>query len=147
MRSLLCASIISYFAFASFGCGGKPGTNALVGSYSVTVAMVSPAGPTDPDVMTVTQGRNGTLLLTFEAGISTDPSDTNYNGLVASGDPGSLNLASQPVHIDHPSGRLDGTLTGSGKINSDGSCDVKLHFTPTAGSTGPIDYDVSGARQ
>src|SRR5579884_1480158 len=112
MKSLAFASLI-YCAFASFGCGSSaPGTE-LLGSYGV---MISSMGKTDPDVMTVTPGSDDKLLLTFAAGVTTDPGAVNADGLRASYGASKLTLESQPVHIDHSTGSVTGTVTGDGTL-------------------------------
>jgi hypothetical protein len=142
MKSLLCACIITYCAIASSGCGSNAAGKALLGSYSV---MISSMGKSDPDVMTVSPGADDRLLLTFAAGVTTDPGAVNANGLRAQlKDSSMVSLAAQPAHIDHSTGSLSGDVTGEGVLNGDGTCDVMLHFALPSGGT--QDYDVSGTK-
>ncbi|HWE29410.1 MAG TPA: hypothetical protein VHB97_15480 [Polyangia bacterium] len=118
---------------------------AVIGSYSV---MISSMGKSDPDVMTVSPGTDGKLLLTFAAGVTTDVGAPNANGLRADfNDSSKVSLASQPVHIDHSTGSVSGNVTGDGVLNGDGSCDVTLHFA--GGSSGPAtqDYEITGNKE
>jgi hypothetical protein len=139
----LCGCIIINCALASFGCGSGAGAKALVGSYGV---MISSMGKSDPDIMTVSPGADGKLLLTFAAGIVTDVSGPNPDGLrVDLHDSSNVTLAAQPAHVDHSTGSLTGTVTGMGTIKPDGTCDVMLHFVPA--SANPQDYQITGTKQ
>lgn len=143
MKSLLCGCIITYCAIASSGCGSSAAGKALLGSYSV---MITSMGKTDPDLMTVSPGMDDKLLLTFAAGVTTDVGAVNMNGLRADlTDSSKLSLASQPVHIDHSTGSVSGTVTGDGVLNGDGTCDVVLHFTGDGSGT-PQDYEITGSK-
>jgi hypothetical protein len=144
MKSLLCGCIISYCAIASSGCGSSAAGKELLGTYSV---MISSMGKSDPDVMTVSPGTDDKLLLTFVAGVTTDVGAIDANGLRADLKSSSqVSLGSQPVHIDHSTGSVSGTVTGEGMINGDGTCDVTLHFTTDAMAGGVQDYVISGTR-
>lgn len=143
MKSLLCACIMGLGAIASSGCGSSAGAKSVIGSYDV---MISSLGKSDPDVMTVSEGVGGKLLLTFVAGVTTDPGGPNPNGLKADLHGGSMvSLDLQPVHIDHSTGLVDGNVTGMGTLMGDGSCDLTLHFT--AGDGTMQDYEVMGAKE
>ena len=108
--------------------------------------MISSMGKSDPDVMTVSPGTGGTLLLTFAAGVTTDVGAVDADGLRAQlKDSSKVSLAAQPVHIDHSTGSVSGTTTGDGVLNGDGSCDVTLHFTSDSGAT--QDYEISGSKE
>jgi hypothetical protein len=145
MKSLLCGCIISYCAIASSGCDSSSAGKALLGTYGV---MISSMGKSDPDLMTVSPGTNDKLLLTFVAGVTTDVGAVDANGLRADlTDSSKVSLASQPVHIDHSTGSVSGNATGEGTINSDGSCDVTLHFTTDAMTGGVQDYVISGMKE
>jgi hypothetical protein len=145
MKSLLCACIISYCAIASSGCGSSAAGKALLGSYSV---MITSMGKTDPDVMTVSPAVDGNLLLSFAAGVTTDVGAPNAGGLRANlSDSSKVSLDPQPVHIDHSTGSVTGTVTGDGVLNGDGSCDVTLHFTSEAGVGSPQDYEITGSKE
>jgi hypothetical protein len=143
MKSLLCGCIISYCAIASSGCGSSSAGKAIEGTYTVMIASM---GKSDPDVMSVTPGTNDQLLLTFVAGVTTDVGAINANGLRADLKGSSkVSLAAQPVHIDHSTGSVTGTVTGDGTLNGDGTCDVTLHFTPDSG-VGEQDYEITGSK-
>jgi len=144
MKSLLCACAIIYCAIASSGCGSSAAGKELLGTYSV---MISAMGKSDPDIMTVAPGTDDKLLLTFVAGITTDVGAINANGLRADlTDSSKVALVSQPVHIDHSTGSVTGTVTGEGTLNGDGTADVTLHFVPEAG-TDPQDYTIAGSKE
>lgn len=137
-----CVCIIAYCAFASTGCGSSASSKSLIGSYQV---MISSMGKSDPDVMTVTPGMNDKMLLTFSAGILTDTTGPNPDGLISSlHDSSMLTLDMQPVHIDHSTGYQDGNVTGMGVLMPDGSCDVTLHFSSASGAT--QDYEITGMK-
>ena len=111
-----------------------------MGSYTV---MISSMGKSDPDLMTVSPGSGGVLLLTFAAGIVTDASGPNPDGLRANlSGSSSVTLSAQPAHIDHSTGSLSGTVTGMGTITHT-SCDVMLHFTSSTVSA--QDYQITGS--
>jgi hypothetical protein len=127
-------------ALACFGCGSSSSTKALVGSYKVDISSM---GSSDPDVMTVATGASVDLLLTFAAGITTDPMGPNASGLRTDLHGTSIiSLSAQPATIDHSTGTVSGSVTGTGHLNSDGSCDLFLHFTPTSGNA--QDYEIKG---
>jgi hypothetical protein len=111
------------------GCSSASvSTKAVLGNYNVTIAQ---DGKSDPDVMSILNGSDGALLLTFIAGITTDADGPNASGLRASlGEDYSINLAKQPAHIDHSTGLLNGTLWGDGKVMG---MDIHLtfHYLPT----------------
>jgi hypothetical protein len=143
-------------------CDESVSSKGITGVYDV---MITQAGKSDSDVMTVSNGSNGFLLLTFIAGITTDPNGANANGLRASlGEGGTLHLNMQPAHIDHSTGNLDGEIFGDGKIEK-AMVNLTLHYLPTnfaigtmtdggivltrdAGTTKPtLDYVVTGTRE
>ncbi len=108
--------------------------------------MISSMGKSDPDLMTVTPGSDNKLLLTFAAGITTDPNAVNTDGLRADlKDSSKVSLAAQPAHIDHSTGSLSGMVTGEGTLMSDGSAMLTLHFTPATGAE--QDYTIAGSKQ
>jgi hypothetical protein len=128
-------------------CGGDSSGEAkmLVGSYTV---MISSDGKSDPDVMTISQGTHGDILLTFLAGITTDAMGPNPNGLRAGLSGPNVKIDPQPCHIDHSTGNLDGTVSGMGTIMTDGSSlDFMLTFMPTnLGGTSMLNYEITGQR-
>jgi hypothetical protein len=137
------------------GCGGNDAAtvNALVGNYAVSIAAM---GKSDPDVLSVAQGAGGKLLLTFTAGITTDPMGPNPLGLRASLDDTTLKVDSQPVRVDHSTGVIEGTATGLGTLARDGTVGLTLHLLPTNfaiagaagdGGTATIDYQVTGKKE
>ena len=68
-------------------------------------------GASRPLMDKVAPGRDRTVLLTFIAGITTDPMGENSNGLRASLAPASgLQLKAQPAHIEHSTGNLSSSL-------------------------------------
>jgi hypothetical protein len=150
MKSKLAcvAVLLSVFFVGGFvaGCSdASTGAKGVLGSYTV---MISAMGASDSDVLTILPGMSGTLLLYFEAGITTDAMGPNPNGLIAHLDGTKLTLDLQPVHVDHSTGQLDGTLTGEGTLAPDGSnLDLTLHFMPTnlAGAA-VLDYAVTGSK-
>jgi hypothetical protein len=108
----------------------------------VTITSMAVPGKSDDDIMTVTQGAGGTVLFTFGAGITTDKSGPNSDGLIAAQHGADVTLAAQPVLVTTVSGDVGGSVTGSGKLNGDGSCALTLQFTPGGGM--PIEYDIAG---
>jgi hypothetical protein len=133
-----------FCAVASSGCGSSPSSKGLIGSYMVMISDATHTTP-DSDLLTVTQGSGGDLLLIFEPGITTDPKGPNANGLRAQQTSATkLTLAAQPAYVDHSTGLLEGTISGDGTIGSDGSCDFALHFVPTGGTL--VELKVTGGR-
>src|SRR5689334_22145844 len=99
MRLIACAGALFCCAIASFGCGSTPVNNMdLYGAYNV---MITAGTQVDSDVMNVVEGSNGSLLFTFEFGITTDASGPNANGLRASLNGDKVTVAAQPAHVDH----------------------------------------------
>lgn len=143
MKWFCCAVASFYCAVALSGCGSSVSGKTLVGSYNVTI---SQSGKSDPDVMTVTLGSSNSILLTFEAGITTDAGGPDPDGLRGTLKTNTtFTLDSQPAHIDHSTGELDGSISGSGTIGSDGTCTVTLDFV-ASGTTAPLEYDVAGTK-
>jgi hypothetical protein len=132
------------------GCANDDGSaKAFYGTYS---AMVSAFGKTDPTVLTVMQGDDDALILDFTNGFTTDASAANASGLRATLDGGNLKVASQPVHVDHSTGEIDGTVTGVGTLSGT-SLSLTLDVTPSNpvpdddGGTAVIDYEVMASKQ
>ena len=97
---------------------------------------------TDSDVMTVSAGSGGDLLLTFGAGITTDIMGPNPNGLRADLKSSTeVTIASQPAHVDHSTGILEGSISGAGTFKPDG-CDLKMMFEPAGGSA--MAFEIAG---
>lgn len=151
MRRLLQLSGLAFLFFVG-GCNDNSSAlKALVGPYSVTIERADLAGQMDPDVMTVAVGKSQTMLLLFEVGISTDAMGPNPNGLISRLEGMDVKLENQPAHIDHSTGKLDGSLTGDGTITPDGSAvTINLHFVPTNfaipnGGTS-LEYTISGGK-
>jgi hypothetical protein len=152
--------------FCLFGsaCSDNVSGKSIMGNYAV---MISQNGKSDPDIMTILQGSDGVMLLTFIAGISTDADAVNATGLRASlGEGYTLTLAKQPAHIEHSTGLLNGTIWGNGKVTGM-DVNLTLHYLPTnfainqmqdadggvvltrpdMGPATTLDYDVTGSKQ
>jgi hypothetical protein len=134
----------------SSGCASDDANaKAFYGTYD---AMVSAFGKTDPTVLTVSEGVSGALILDFTQGFTTDVGAVNASGLRATLDGGNLKLAAQPVHVDHSTGEIDGTVTGIGTLNGT-NLSLTLDVTPNSpvpdddGGTAVIDYEVMGSKQ
>jgi hypothetical protein len=130
------------------GCGNDSSGEAkmLVGAYNV---MITSDGKSDPDVMSISQGTHGDILLTFVAGITTDVMGPNPNGIRCGLSGTNVTIEMQPCHIDHSTGNLDGTVSGMGTIMLDGSnLDFMLDFVPTnLGGTSMLNYEITGSRE
>ena len=69
--------------------------------------------------MSVSLGTDDKLLLTFVAGVTTDVGAVNANGLrVDLKRLVEVSLVPQPVHIDHSTGLVSGTVTGDGVLKA-----------------------------
>lgn len=160
MVRFFARALVGMVAVSLVGCnGGTTSAKGIVGSYAV---MISRDQKSDPDVMTVAVGAHATVLLTFVAGITTDPMGPNPDGLIATLDGMQLTMKLQPAHVDHSTGLLDGMMSGDGTIAPDGSnVSLTLHFQPTNfalrddagnpvtvpdGGTATLDYTVTGAK-
>jgi hypothetical protein len=147
-------------ACSSASVSAKP----VLGNYDVTIAQ---AGKSDPDIMSILNGSDGALLITFIAGITTDADAPNASGLRASlGEGFTLTLAKQPAHIDHSTGLLNGTLWGDGKVTGT-MVHLTFHYLPTnfainqmldpdggvvlsrpdMGAATSLDYDITGTKE
>jgi hypothetical protein len=149
------------------GCNSSVSTKGIVGTYDV---MISLNGKSDADIMTISPGRDGTVLFTFIAGITTDPNGPNPDGLRGSAEEGNaFKLNRQPAHILHSTGELSGFVTGEGKVSTAGEVTMTLHYSPTnlvfappdagsqipdggirpvdGGATTTIDYTIAGMRE
>jgi hypothetical protein len=134
------------------GCGGHSDAAAmmLVGSYNCMVTSDSKPMLTDKVVMTVQEGSGVDLLLTFAAGITTDPMGPNPGGLrTALHGSSMITIDSQACHIDTATGPSDGNISGMGTIMPDGSAvDIMLSYAPTnIGGVAMINYEITGSRQ
>jgi hypothetical protein len=143
-------TVFSCLGLCAGGCASDDASaKAFYGTYD---AMVSAFGKTDPTVLTVSQGDSGVLILDFTQGFTTDVGATNASGLRATLDGGDLKLAAQPVHVDHSTGEIDGTVTGIGTLSGT-NLSLTLDVTPNMpvpdddGGTAVIDYEVMGAKQ
>jgi len=142
MRLFACAAAFFCCAIASFGCGSTPPNNMdLYGAYNV---MITAGTQVDSDVMNVVEGSNGSLLFTFEFGITTDANGPNANGLRASLNGDKVTLAAQPAHVDHWMGLMNGNISGSGSLKKGGDADLSLTFAPASGS--PLTLAISGSK-
>jgi hypothetical protein len=143
------------------GCNSATtSSKGIIGTYGV---MISAMGKSDPDIMSIAVGAGNTILFTFTAGITTDLMGPNPDGLRATLDGMKVAIPSQPAHVDHSTGQLDGMMSGDGTIAPDGSMvSLTLHFQPTNfvvrdadggvvdtgdGGAPTLDYTVDGAKQ
>jgi hypothetical protein len=140
------------------GCGGASTTAAgILGSYDVGI---SKDGLTDPDVMSIDVGSNGTILLMFATGIRSAADGPSPLGLRARLDGTRLIVDDQPAEINHATGVAVGRLRATGTLMPDGSeLTLTISFMPTsftgrtdAGSAGDggfptLTYEVSGSKQ
>lgn len=128
------------------GCNDPNAINEHeLGSYAVTVTT---SGKSDDDLLTVSKGTQGTLLLSFAYGITTDADGPNPLGLRASIKDQALTLESQPVNIDYSTGPADGLLDGEGTLAPDGNAiSLTLHFVENTATATIVDYVVSGSKQ
>ncbi len=135
------------------GCANVVDPKLIYGTYDV---MVSAFGKTDTTIAVASEGDN-TLLLAFTAGFSTPYGAENATGLRVGLDGSGLSLDAQPVHVEHSTGILDGTLTGVGRTGG-ATLSLTLKVLPSnavvkdangdplpAGAT--VDYEVQGARR
>jgi hypothetical protein len=119
------------------GCSSSASSKTLAGTYQI---MITYLGVSDPDIMSITPGVQGSVLLTFVAGITTDAMGPNPDGLRATLDSDThFKLAPQPAHIDHSTGNLTGSITGEGTAAADGTIMSTLDFTPTSGEVKDAD--------
>jgi len=146
MRSWLGLAALVVLNLGVSGCGRDTSTTkGLLGTYEV---MISKDGKSDSDIMSVVEGASNSLLLTFIAGIDTDPMGANPNGLRCGLQATAVTVLPQPCHISHSSGELDGTVKGEGTLAADGSSvNITLHYMPTnlAGAA-VLDYVITGAK-
>jgi hypothetical protein len=121
--------VLASLGFAVGACSEESvSTKGVIGNYNV---MISQNGKSDPDVMSILTGSNNSLLISFIAGISTDADGPNPTGLRASiGQGQSITISKQPAHIDHSTGKLNGTLWGEGKVTGF-DVTMTLHYLPT----------------
>jgi hypothetical protein len=116
------------FLLGTGACSQSVSGKDFLGNYSVTITQ---DGKSDPDVMSILNGSDGALLITFIAGITTDPTGPNADGLRASvGEGDTVTLAKQPAHIDHSTGLLNGTLWGDGQVMGT-NIHLTFHYLPT----------------
>ena len=129
----------------SAGCASAVDESLLVGTYQVTV---SANDKSDPAFVTVSAGDNA-VLFNFTYGFYTDYGAPNATGIRGDIDGEQIDFKAQPVHVDHSTGQIDGTLTGVGK-QSGMTLGLTFHVTPTnvappAGSP-TYDYEIDGPR-
>lgn len=136
------------------GCANAVDEKLLLGTYSV---MVSAFGKTDPAFVVVSPGSDDAILFNFTYGFYTDYGAMNATGLRAHIDGDKVVWDDQPVHVDHSTGQIDGTLTGVATTGAT-SLQATFHVLPSnvilkdangqplpAGST--VDYEIDGPRQ
>lgn len=135
------------------GCASSDNPKLLYGSYDVQVTAF---GKTDPDIVTLSEG-SGALLLDFNYGFYTDAGAVNATGIRAKLSDHELKISEQPIHVEHSTGSIDGTVTGKGTATG-AELTLTLNVLPVnfvvpdpnggvlpAGST--VDYTLTGARQ
>src|SRR5688572_30835565 len=110
LRVLSLVCLVVPFA----ACEDSVSATSVLGSYEV---MISSMGRSDPTILSILTGSQGTLLLSFTAGITTDVGAPNAAGLRANLSAGpKLTLQRQPAHIEHSTGILNGTIFGEGTV-------------------------------
>ena len=148
----LAASIAAVLGGGA-GCANAVDEKLLLGTYSV---MVSAFDKSDPAFVVASEGDDA-ILFNFTYGFYTDYGAENATGVRSHIDGDKLVIDEQPIHVDHSTGRIDGTLTGVGTTGST-SLDLTFHVLPSnvilkdpngqplpAGTT--VDYEVTGPRQ
>jgi hypothetical protein len=121
-------AVLMFFGVLVSACSESVSAKGVIGNYDI---MISQSGKTDAAVMTILTGSKGALLITFNAGITTDADGPNADGLRASlGSGQKITIAKQPAHIDHSTGQLNGTIFGDGKVLGD-MIMMELHYLPT----------------
>lgn len=143
MRSTVA---LAWLAFGVFGCSSADtSAKGFLGNYMVSITRDN---KTDPDVMSVVQGSNGSLLLTFTAGITTDPMSANAGGLRGFLQGTTLKVSAQPAHIEHSTGQLDGMLSAEGQLMPDGSSvSLTITYKPTnLGGSAELFYMLEGTK-
>ena len=135
------------------GCASGTNPKVLYGSYDVQVTAF---GKTDPDIVTISEGDHA-LILDFNYGFYTDSGAANASGVRAKLSGHDLKIASQPIHVEHSTGSIDGTVTGQGSADG-ASLTLTLNVLPInfavpdgsggvlpAGST--VDYTLTGGKE
>jgi len=134
------------------GCANAIDLTAFYGTFSVSV---SAFGKSDDTIVVASEGLDA-VLFNFTHGFSTDFDAPNATGLRVQLDDTTLNVEKQPIHVDHSSGELDGTVTGTGTATGS-TVDIVLKVVPSnvtiigtdgnplpAGTT--VDYAVKGSK-
>lgn len=145
------ASLIPGLIFALTACGGEELTGGdakkVSGSYEVTIEA---GGESDNDLMTISPGSNGTVILSFVYGFS------QLRSLLSPTN--KLSVVQQAVRVQHATGIVDGTGGGTGQVNPDGTVTLKLDVTTAGpskvdggvdvdGGASRVTYNVSGTKQ
>lgn len=151
-RSSLVAVLgLSLVASTWSACGGEELSGGdpkkVQGTYAVSIEL---GGKTDNDTLTISPGSGGTVILSFVFGFS------QLRSLLSPTN--KLSIVQQAVRVQHATGIVDGSGSGTGQIAPDGTITLKLDVT-TAGPS-PVDggvavdggatrvsYNVSGMRQ
>jgi hypothetical protein len=142
-------------ALGLVGCSSNSESKAL---YGTTFDLnVSAFGKTDPTTAVVDQGDKSDLVFQFTYGFFTEPGDVNDTGLQVELKGTTLTVNTQPIHVDHSTGPIDGTVTGSGTLNGT-SLNLTLNVLPSdftifdanhnpvaAGTT--VDYTITGTQE
>lgn len=151
-RLLALLACVTGAGFSS-GCANAVDATLLYGTYNVSV---SAFGKSDDTIVSISEGSDSVLLFHFTHGFTTDYDAKNATGLRVGLDGSTLIVDMQPVHVEHSSGTIDGTVTGTGSTGG-ASVDLVLKVLPTnvaivgpdgtplpAGST--VDYTVKGSK-
>ncbi len=137
---------------ASTGCASAQDAKIVYGTYDV---LVSAFGKSDPCIVVATEGADDDIILNFTYGFTTDYNAVNATGIRSHLDGRELQIDSQPLHVDHSTGAIDGTVEGIGTAGGE-KLALTLKVLPTnvttvngmpyvAGTT--IDYEVNGPKQ
>ena len=149
MRS---SSVLLGLVVVAAGCAQAVDPKVVYGTYGVTV---SAFGKSDPTIVVASQGSEGDILFDFTDGFTTDYDAVNATGLRGHVAGSHIKFDMQPVHVDHSTGQIDGTVTGIGQVNVT-LLTLTLSVLPTnvtvingmpyvAGTT--IDYTIDGPKQ
>lgn len=119
--------------------GSNPDVTQLLGSYDVNVS--SGSGPSEVNVLTVTTGAAGSVLLSFVYGFST------IRAVVTSRS--TVEWSNQTILVERPSGKVGALASGRGTFRADGTVELTLSLEPggpDAGGVEPITYAITGRR-
>jgi hypothetical protein len=109
------------------GCARAVDPMLFYGTYPVSVTAF---GKSDPTIVVVSDGREGDILFNFTHGFTTEYGAPNATGVRVALDDAELVVESQPIHVEHSSGTIDGTMTGRGTTSGQ-DIDLTLSVVPT----------------